>query len=318
MISTKNELRRNKLIVSYNGFRFNGFQRQNNGTDSDDVQGKFNKRKRRMVNNDNKKIKNRGNVTLTVQEVLEDALEFYSGLNRKELKFRFAGRTDSGVHSSGQVVAVFLPYTTQEDWEIRKGINSRLPNDISVDHISKCSEDFNPRLDAQTKRYSYTLRFREKVVTASGTEHPISSGGGPQLFRNALDSNTIWICPWALDNHKIEDFCKVFSGSRDYTLFVHKKAQNTRNNKMTVNRFDCKRKLLTDGISPIWEIKFILESKGFGRSQVRNMVGWIVDCCRGAIKYQDASSSDSIWNELQRTHIHAAPACGLMLEHVIY
>ena len=347
------ELKRYKLIVSYDGTNYKGFQRQSsssssssscstaietcNITDNHVPIRVLGKRPR------SNKINFRKIVPPTVQEVLEDAIEFYTDLDRQTHKVRFAGRTDSGVHARGQVLAVFLPPITinsncssegddeeEKNWQIRRAINSRLPNDISIDLVSPCHEIFDPRLDAIRKQYSYLLRYREKVVVITsssgigkGNEEenilPICAKGGPHLLRNALDSNFLWICPWALDSSKIKRCCELLTGTHDYSAFVHKKARETRDNRMTVNRFDFERKKLEDSTAPVWEVRFLVEAKGFGRSQVRNMIGFLVDCCRGTIKDQE-SSSDWIWmdpNQLSK-QINSAPACGLCLEHVIY
>ena len=115
------KLVRLKLIVSYDGTRFIGFQRQTAGTDdsnskkdSDNNGDKKNSSsssvkpaffKRRRFESDGRYTK----IPLTVQEFIEDALEALSGLTRTTIKLRFAGRTDGGVHARGQVCAISLP-----------------------------------------------------------------------------------------------------------------------------------------------------------------------------------------------------------------
>ena len=347
------DLKRHILIVSYDGTRYSGFQRQSSSSSFSDNKSSINGRslKRRRPNNQNKKkIKNRGSIPITVQETLEDALEFYTGLGRQELKARFAGRTDGGVHARGQVVVVSLPPlamigtratassesetdTENQLWKIRKSINSRLPNDISIEDVSLCdNECFDPRLDAKSKQYSYSLRYRQLVnfvpavaehIDAGANNqniHPICLKGGPHLLRTALDSNRVWICPWALDDSKLKHYCELLIGTHDYSAFVHKEARKIRDNQMTVERINYERVKFRDDPVPIWEIRFLVEAKGFGRSQVRNMVGFLVDACRGLFKDQELSS-DWLWREDSEElakQINSAPACGLCLEHVIY
>jgi len=101
----KQDLERYILIVSYDGTGYSGFQRQSSSSSSTSnnkstVTDKRNLKRRRQNNENKKKIKNRNMVPATVQETLEDTLEFYTGLDRLELKARFAGRTDGGVHVS--------------------------------------------------------------------------------------------------------------------------------------------------------------------------------------------------------------------------
>eukprot|EP00535_Pseudo-nitzschia_heimii_P012262 CAMPEP_0197192754 /NCGR_PEP_ID=MMETSP1423-20130617/25674_1 /TAXON_ID=476441 /ORGANISM="Pseudo-nitzschia heimii, Strain UNC1101" /LENGTH=388 /DNA_ID=CAMNT_0042645715 /DNA_START=106 /DNA_END=1272 /DNA_ORIENTATION=- len=349
-----NHLTRCILIVSYDGTRYCGFQRQS----SSPCLSRYHtgiggeKTKRRRPNNEiKKKVKNRGVVTTTVQEIIEDALEFYTGLTREELRMRFAGRTDSGVHARGQVVVVSLPSAivigneatvrhqntidmgSERLWKIRKSINSRLPNDISIENVSECDkESFDPRLDAKSKQYSYLLRYRElKNITFAEDGsvkdderdekiYPICLNGGPPLLRTALDSNRVWICPWALDDSKLERYCEFLSGTHDYSAFVHKEARNTRNNQMTIDRLFYERTKFRDDKVPIWEVRFFVEAKGFGRAQVRNIVGFLVDVCRGSFKDQE-SSPDWFWKADPKRlaqRINSAPANGLCLEQVIY
>ena len=349
-----NQLRRCKLIVSYDGTRYCGFQRQSSSSSisryHEGIGGE--KTKRRRPNNEiKKKVKNRGVVTTTVQEILEDALEFYTGLTREEMRIRFAGRTDSGVHARGQVVVLSLPSAivrgnettarhendvdmgSERLWKIRKSINSRLPIDISIENVSQCDkESFDPRLDAKSKQYSYSLRYRELksiALTKGGSVndddhdekiYPICLNGGPPLLRTALDSNRVWICPWALDDSKLQRYCENLSGTHDYSAFVHKEARNTRDNQMTIDRLYYERIKFRDDKVPIWEVRFLVEAKGFGRAQVRNIVGFLVDVCRGSFKDQE-SSHDWFWKEDPERlakQINSAPANGLCLEKVFY
>ena len=165
-------------------------------------------------------------------------------------------------------------------WKIRKSINSRLPNDISIEDVSLChNEGFDPRVDAKRKQYSYLLRFRERVTivpsgvgngNGNGNEEkilPICLKGGPQLLRTALDSNRVWICPWAIDGGKLKRYCELLTGTHDFSAFVHKEARKTRDNQMTVDRLDFERVKFRDEAAPIWEVRFLVEAKGFGRSQ---------------------------------------------------
>ena len=95
----------------------------------------------------------------------------------------------------------------------------------------------------------------------------------------------------------------------------------TRDNQMTVNRLDYERvKFRDDEAAPVWEVRFLVEAKGFGRSQVRNMVGFLVEACRGSFKDLE-SNQGWLWEgnpDLLAKRVPSSPACGLCLEHVIY
>lgn len=316
----ENTLERFKLIVAYNGTRFKGFQRQSSGMAAVAQEGDCPaNRKRRRCNDGPKKKK----VPLTIQECLEDALELYTGLGRDCLRVRFAGRTDGGVHARGQVVAVSLPESVmvdgREPWRIRKSINSRLPEDISVEKVEPLVDysNFDPRKDAVRKRYSYTLKFRKKVFDFNGQLLPFCSNSGPNCIRNALDPNTLWICPWPLSDTNMERYCQLLTGEHDYSAFVHKRSRREKENVLTVARFtyDCLEK--TKEAVPVLTIRFQVEAKGFRRGMVRNLVGFVVDLCRGQL---DESIFETIWSgtdEAARS-VNSAPPFGLCLEQVTY
>lgn len=67
-----------------------------------------------------------------------------------------AGRTDTGVHASGQVAAFDLEWTHPPD-ELAKALNSHLPADIAVHGLKIVRDDFHPRFDALARRYRYRL-----------------------------------------------------------------------------------------------------------------------------------------------------------------
>ena len=106
----RSHLKRYLLTVEYNGFRFRGFQRQTNpDTDKNgDAPSKviIQRGKKRKHNSNGKLILV---TSTTIQEFIEDAILQYTKTSRAELDFKFAGRTDAGVHARGQLVAAYLP-----------------------------------------------------------------------------------------------------------------------------------------------------------------------------------------------------------------
>jgi tRNA pseudouridine38-40 synthase len=58
-------------------------------------------------------------------------------------------------------------------------------------------------------------------------------------------------------------------------------------------------------------------SQGFRRSMVRNLIGFLVDICRGAV---DESIFQDLWSgdDALAAKLNMAPACGLCMEHVQY
>ena len=293
------------LTVAYDGSRYNGFQRQ---TTTATIGPKVPKRPRFDKNG----IKQ--NVVHTIQDCLEDALmSLYSEVTLESLRMRCAGRTDAGVHARGQIVAIDLEQTIDDDnWRTTKALNSRLPNDISVERIEPCRSDIEPRQDSIKKRYSYTLRYRRKNNGSDGQPYSICSSG-IHTIRRAHDPTCLWICPWSLEDSQLQVFCQALSGQHDFYAFVHKEERRKQSNCLHLQTFHYHVLDETNEPAPIVTIQFILEAKGFRRTMVRNLVGFVVDLCRGAVPLLDL-----VWeaNEVAASLVQAAPASGLCLEKV--
>lgn len=108
-----------QLIVAYDGSQFEGFQRQKNAR--------------------------------TVQGELESALRKLGWTGRAIL---CAGRTDSGTHASGQVVALELVWAHRDE-QLRQAINHVLPEDIVIRQVSRALDGFHPRFSALARVYRY-------------------------------------------------------------------------------------------------------------------------------------------------------------------
>jgi tRNA pseudouridine38-40 synthase len=89
----------------------------------------------------------------TVQAELEGALQTLGWAGRSIL---MAGRTDSGVHASGQVAAFDFEWAHSPD-ELRAALNACLPRDMAVRHVREAPASFHPRFDATARRYRYRL-----------------------------------------------------------------------------------------------------------------------------------------------------------------
>jgi tRNA pseudouridine38-40 synthase len=157
----------------------------------------------------------------TIQDCLERALLGWTGSQTvDELTLKGAGRTDKGVHARGQIVVIQVPRLLEgkEGWELCRATNSRLPDDIVVLAFELCDkDDFCPRKDVKLKQYSYTLKFRRKVMDANEKVLPLCDGGMHTL-RRAHEPSCIWNCPWALDDSMFINLCKAHY--KGYTISV--------------------------------------------------------------------------------------------------
>ncbi|HEY3290705.1 MAG TPA: tRNA pseudouridine synthase A, partial [Anaerolineae bacterium] len=110
-----------RATVAYDGTEYHGFQRQANAR--------------------------------SVQDVLEEALSRTCG---EPVSVAGAGRTDAGVHATGQVIA-FGANWPHELSDLRRAVNVRLPEDVSVLDLVECDEGFHPRFSATSRTYEYTI-----------------------------------------------------------------------------------------------------------------------------------------------------------------
>jgi len=110
-----------QVTLTYDGTGFFGFQRQGN--------------------------------TRTVQSVVEEALR---SLGWGEASILAAGRTDTGVHASGQVISFELNWKHTAE-ALCKALNAHLPADVAARSASVARDDFHPRYDARSRTYIYRL-----------------------------------------------------------------------------------------------------------------------------------------------------------------
>ena len=67
-----------------------------------------------------------------------------------------AGRTDAGVHASGQVIAFDFDWNHPLD-DLKRAINATLPEDVAVSKVQIAGDDFHPRYDALSRTYRYQI-----------------------------------------------------------------------------------------------------------------------------------------------------------------
>lgn len=118
-------MRRIRLIVSYDGTNYCGWQKQPNG--------------------------------ITVEEVLNKAI---SKLTGEEIEVIGASRTDSGVHAYGNV-AVFDTEAGMAANKFSFAINQRLPEDIRIQYSDEVEDTWHPRKNDCIKTYTYRILNRK-------------------------------------------------------------------------------------------------------------------------------------------------------------
>jgi len=106
---------------------------------------------------------------ISVQQKLEEAL---SQIANHPVTVNCAGRTDSGVHGTGQVVH-FETDAKRKDVAWTLGVNANLPDDIAVRWVKQVNDDFHARFSATARRYRYIIynaAFRPGILRA-GLSH---------------------------------------------------------------------------------------------------------------------------------------------------
>jgi tRNA pseudouridine38-40 synthase len=133
--------------------------------------------------------------TRTVQGELEQALQKLGWSGRSVI---MSGRTDTGVHATGQVASVDLDWSHTDDKLIR-ALNSLLPADVAVRSVEVVDAKFHPRFDAITRLYRYRLFC--------------------QPLRDPMRERFDWRVWPAVNARFLADVAKLFLGTHDFSAF---------------------------------------------------------------------------------------------------
>lgn len=131
----------------------------------------------------------------TVQGEMEDALRKLGWSGRSIL---ISGRTDTGVHATGQVAAFDLDWS-HTDSDLVRALNASLPADMAVRDIRVVDEKFHPRFDALSRRYRYKL-FCQPV-------------------RDPIRERFAWRVNSTMDENVLASSAKIFLGTHDFSAF---------------------------------------------------------------------------------------------------
>jgi len=154
---------RYKLTLAYDGSNFHGSQRQAN--------------------------------MRTVQGELERALTKLGWTGRSVL---ISGRTDTGVHATGQVASVDFHWS-HTDSELLRALNASLPSDIAVQTVQVVDAKFHPRFDATSRTYQYILFC--------------------QPLRDPIRERFAWRVWAPIDALLLDEATKQYLGTHDFSAF---------------------------------------------------------------------------------------------------
>jgi tRNA pseudouridine38-40 synthase len=222
----------------------------------------------------------------TVQGELQRALHRICGV---PVAVTGAGRTDAGVHATGQVAHCDAPAAIPPGG-LCAALNAALAADLRVLRARRVAETFHARRDARAKRYRYRLALG---VTLEPWE--------------ALRT---WEIPYRLDLEAMRRAASASVGTHDFTAFAVSGHSGT-------GRRGCVRTVTALALRGRGRrLAIVVEGDGFLRGMVRRIAGALVEVGRGA---QPATWVSALLSDpMTRPPAPSAPAHGLTLERVYY
>lgn len=243
---------RYRLTLEYDGSDYNGFQAQ---TDQPTVQG-----------------------------AVEAAISAFCG---ETVRLAAAGRTDTGVHATGQVISFDLA----RDWPgrtVMNALNAHLVGEsISVLDCISVDGDWHARFSATGRRYLYRILNRP----------------GP----SALDRRRVWHMRKPLDAEAMQAAAQSLVGLHDFTTFRDVNCQSKSPEK-TLDVSDVTR--VGD------EVHLVFEARSFLHRQVRSMTGTLVEVGLGRWAIDDVATALAARDRAACGPV--APSNGLYLTGVGY
>lgn len=241
---------RYKLTIEYDGTRYSGWQMQKGGKS---IQG----------------------------EIIDACRELFGS---ESIDLYGAGRTDGGVHATGQVAHLDIT-TDLPILRIKYGINDRLPPDICILNVENADPSFHARHDAVARSYIYQISRR----------------------RTSFGKKYVWWIKDQLDINKMNDTARHFTGLKNYKSFTDD------NQEQNSTKVEIKHASVVDFGDML---VFHVIGSHFLWKQVRRMTGVIVESGRGKLDPGDVTSF--FRNKSDIPAKLTAPPSGLFLERVYY
>lgn len=184
----------------------------------------------------------------SVQQTLEEVL---SKIADEPVQVNCAGRTDTGVHATGQVVSFEINNQRPlKAWTM--GANTQLPDSVSVRWAHQVCDDFHARFSATARRYRYIIA---------------NTHARPAILNHGLT----W-CRQTLDVELMNSACQYFPGEQDFASFQAASCQSNTSfrhiDHLRVERY---------GNYVVIDIK----ANAFLHHMVRNIAGTLIEVGRG-------------------------------------
>lgn len=218
----------------------------------------------------------------TIQKELEKALKEINA--SKKVYVSSSGRTDKGVHAINQYAHFDLGINIKPS-NLKRALNSLLPDDIYVKDAKEVSDDFHARFDVKKKEYIYKINMGEY---------------------NPIEKDYVYQYCKDLDINEMKKAITCVEGTHNFKSFVKGDDYEDYERTIISTKIEKKANILT----------ISLLGTGFMRYMVRNIVGLLIEV--GEHKY-NSTDIEKILKVQDRTKSgKCAPACGLYLEDVYY
>jgi tRNA pseudouridine38-40 synthase len=219
----------------------------------------------------------------TVEGVLTEAL---STVLRQPVKVSVAGRTDAGVHASGQIVS-FEAETELRPALISYKTTAVLPNDVALRRCVAVRNDFDARRDARSRTYEYKMINDE--------------------IRSPLERHHAGYTPQRLNLDLLSTAASLVRGTHDFRAFTPQKSYHVRFERVvTTSRWTGNDDLL----------RYRVTADSFLYGMVRTLVGTMVEVASGK---RDLAEFDRLLSGGRRSEAGpAVPSKGLTLVGVGY
>ncbi|KQY90815.1 MULTISPECIES: tRNA pseudouridine(38-40) synthase TruA [unclassified Brevundimonas] len=220
----------------------------------------------------------------TVQGAVETAITAFSG---QTVRIAAAGRTDTGVHATGQVISFDLDKAWPER-TVMNALNAHLVGEaVSVLDCAAVDDEFHARFSATGRRYLYRILNRR----------------GPP----ALDKGKVWHVRKRMDEEAMHEAAQALVGLHDFTTFRDVNCQS----KSPEKTLDVAR-VFRNGD----EIYLQFEARSFLHRQVRSMTGTLAEVGQGRWAVKDVAAALAARDRAACGPV--APSDGLYLTCVDY
>ncbi len=222
----------------------------------------------------------------TVQGEIEATLK---RVTQSEIRIDGAGRTDAGVHATGQVIAFSVEWRHSLA-DLQRALNATLPQDIIISCLKIVTDDFHPRFDALSRCYCYTI--------------------DNQFWPSVLQQRYAYHVKDKLDMVAMQSAARFLVGTHDFASFG-KPTQGTSTIRQVMET-DWKTDWKTDGNL----LFFYIRANAFLYRMVRKIVGTLIQVGLGHLKVQDIQTI--LEAKDLKCSASLVPACGLCLVEVVY